>query len=87
MNFFRTKKFYIILAVVLAIVFISYRQYSAQNKAPVYETVQVQRGNLVQTVEATGQVETAGDLSLRFEVPGTMGQVQVKVGSGGRGGP
>ena len=87
MSFFKTKKFYIILAIILLVAFFGYRQYSAKNKAPVYETVQVQRGNLVQTVEATGQVETAGDLSLRFEVPGTMGQVQVKVGSGGRGGP
>lgn len=81
MSFFKTKKFYIILAVVLLVVFISYRQYRAQNKAPVYETVKVQRGNLIQTVEATGKVETAGDLSLRFEVPGTMGQVAVKEGA------
>ena len=81
MSFFKTKKFYIILAIILLVAFFGYRQYSAKNKAPVYETVQVQRGNLVQTVEATGKVETAGDLSLRFEVPGTMGQVQVLEGA------
>lgn len=81
MSFFKTKKFYIILAVILLVGFLSYRQYQNKNRPPVYETVKVQRGTLVQTVEATGKVETAGDLSLRFEVPGTMGQVAVEEGA------
>ena len=81
MNFFKTKKFYILLAVVVVGGLIVYGQVKKANKPTEYETVAVQRGDLQQTVEATGKVESQSDLSLRFEVPGAVASVNVAAGA------
>lgn len=80
MSFFKSKKFYVILAVVIVVGFIGVRQYQKANQPPVYETTKVTRGDLKQTVEATGKIKSATDLSLRFETAGTMETVAVKEG-------
>ncbi|KKQ40535.1 MAG: Efflux transporter, RND family, MFP subunit [Candidatus Magasanikbacteria bacterium GW2011_GWA2_37_8] len=80
MPFYKTKKFYIIVGVVLLVVLIGYSQYKKTHQAPVYETTSVLRGNLKQTVEATGKLQSANDLALRFEVPGTLADIKVKEG-------
>lgn len=81
MNFFKTKKFYILLAVVVVGGLVVYGQVKKANKPTEYETVAVQRGDLQQTVEATGKVESQSDLSLRFEVPGAVASVNVAAGA------
>lgn len=80
MSLFKTKKFYIGLVLVLAVAgFVFYRRNLAK-QAPIYETAKVEQGVLVQSVDATGQLQSANDLSLRFEIPGILGEVKVKEG-------
>ncbi len=81
MGIFKLKKFYIILAVVLVGGVVVYGQIKKANKPTEYETVKVGRGDLVQTVEATGKVESQSDLSLRFEVPGVIERINVIAGA------
>ena len=81
MSFFKSKKFWIPLILVVVIVIFVYRNYAGKSAAPQYETVKVAQGPLVQTVEATGKITSLDDLSLRFEVPGTLGAINVKEGS------
>lgn len=59
---------------------IGYGQYKKATTPPSYETVKVMRGSLKQTVEATGAVKSADDLSLRFEYSGKVNEVKVKEG-------
>jgi HlyD family secretion protein len=48
--------------------------------APDYETLRVDRGNLVSTVSATGAIEPEGQVSLVFRGAGRVGEVLVKEG-------
>lgn len=80
MNIFKTKKFYIIAGLMVVASLIVYGRVKQANKPPQYETVQVERGDLQQSVEATGKVESQNDLSLRFEVPGVVAAVNVTAG-------
>ncbi len=80
MSFFKTKKFYILLGVVVLVGGVGYSQYKKAHTPPSYETVKVVRGDLTQTVEPTGKIEAVDDLSLRFELPGIIDSVNVKEG-------
>ncbi|PIT88026.1 MAG: hypothetical protein COU29_04455 [Candidatus Magasanikbacteria bacterium CG10_big_fil_rev_8_21_14_0_10_36_32] len=80
MKIFKTKKFYIILVVILIVVAIGYNQYKKANQPIQYETAKVKLGDVIQTVEATGKVESSTELSLRFEISGTLDSVNVKEG-------
>lgn len=81
MSMFKTKKFYIIAVVVLIIGAIVYSRFKKANQPVEYETVKAQKGDLTQTVEATGKVESQSDLSLRFEIPGVISSINVKAGA------
>jgi RND family efflux transporter MFP subunit len=81
MNIFKTRKFYIIAVLVLIVGAIVYGRFKKANQPVQYETVKAQKGNLTQTVEATGKVESQSDLSLRFEIPGLISGVNVKAGA------
>lgn len=86
LSFLRKKKFYLILVGVVLVLLIAWGYYKKANTLVEYETATVERGNLVQTVEVTGKVESVTDLSLRFEIPGTVDTIktventQVKAG-------
>ncbi len=77
LSFLRTKKFYLILGGVIIVGLIGWNSYRKANMPVEYETVKVERGNLVQTVEVTGKIESVTDLSLRFEIPGTVDAIKV----------
>lgn len=81
MSIFKTKKLYIILAALAIVGFIIYGRAKNSNKPPEYETVKVERVDLVQNVEATGKVESLSDLSLRFETQGVIERVNVVEGA------
>ena len=50
------------------------------DSASQYETAKVLRGNLVQTVDATGKVESADEIGLRFESSGKISNIYKQVG-------
>lgn len=81
MSMFKKKKFYVILAVIIILIGgVAYAYRQKANQAPVYETAVVERGSLAQTVDATGKIKAAEDLSLHFETSGTVDKVNVKEG-------
>jgi RND family efflux transporter MFP subunit len=77
---FKSKKTWIVLAVIVLILIIVFSSLSGGKKTSKYETAKVERGNLVQTVDATGKVESANDLSLHFDGMGIVENVRVKEG-------
>ncbi len=50
------------------------------NKGPFYETVAVERGDVVQTVEVTGQMKPQSRIDLSFKTSGKLQTLNVKVG-------
>lgn len=80
MTIFKLKKFYLILILLVAAGGYGYSRYQKSKLPPAYDTVKVERGSLIQSVDATGQIQSANDLSLRFEIPGILSSVNVKEG-------
>lgn len=80
MSLFKTKKFYIILLFI--VVFVGYGLYrrNLAKQLPAYETAKVDQGTLKQSVDATGQIQSANEVSLKFEIPGILSEVRVKEG-------
>ena len=81
LKIFKKKKFWIIL--VVALVIIGLISYGLLNKKPTvsYTTEAVKYGNLVQTVSATGMVESAHEIILNFKIPGKITSLPFKEGS------
>lgn len=78
-SFFRKKAFWIPAIIALLIVgyFVAAR---TGKQGPFYETRKVEKGNLVQTVEVTGEVKPEARLNLGFKSAGALERVYVKVG-------
>jgi HlyD family secretion protein len=79
MSFYKQKKFYAIVIVGLIVAFVAYGRFKAPAE-PQYDTVKVMRGDLIQTVDATGKIESSEDLKLNFEMSGTVGRILVNEG-------
>jgi HlyD family secretion protein len=79
-KWYKNKKFYIIGAIVLVLVIIIISKVGGGEKGPQYEFVTVERGALSQTVDATGNVESANELDLRFETSGRVAKVYKQAG-------
>lgn len=77
---FKSKKTWIILAAIVLVLIVAFSFLFSGKKASKYETVKVARGELVQTVDATGKVESANNLSLHFDGMGIVENVRVKEG-------
>lgn len=77
-KWYKNKKFYIILGIFF-IGLIIYNLINKANQEPQYETVKVMKGTLIQTVDATGNVESADELDLRFETVGKITKIYKKV--------
>lgn len=80
MSFYKQKKFYVIIVVGLIVALVAYGRFKAPT-GPQYDTVKVMRGDLVQTVDATGKIESSQDLKLNFEMSGTVGRILVSEGA------
>lgn len=74
-----TKKNIIIIAAVLLVVAIAFLNFSKKPE-PKYTTAEVTRGEILQTVSATGAVEAAKKLDLNFVNSGKVQEIDVKVG-------
>ncbi|MFH0857743.1 MAG: efflux RND transporter periplasmic adaptor subunit [Candidatus Magasanikbacteria bacterium] len=68
------KRFWFYAALVLFFIIssIAFAKYRESKKPLQYETAKVEKGTLVQTVDATGNVNSANELDLRFEMNGTI---------------
>ncbi len=78
--FIKKKKFYIPAIIIILIVGYSFVSASRNKKGPEYQTTNVAREDLRQTVETTGNIESANDLDLHFELSGTLTDLRVKEG-------
>ena len=76
---FKSKKFWIISAIVLVVVVAVILSFSNKQEdySSKYEMVEVERGDLVQTVEAAGTVKAENEVSLHFETNGTLEGIYV----------
>jgi len=77
---FKLSKKLVIISVIILIVVIAIFQFFGKSKAPLYETSKVEKGNLIQTVDATGKIQSVEDLSLHFETIGKVANINVKEG-------
>lgn len=80
MSLFKTKKFYAGLVIVLALAGYGLYRHNVAKNTVAYETTKVEQGTLLQTVDATGQIQSANDVSLKFEIPGILSAVNIKEG-------
>ncbi len=75
----KRKSTYVILALIAGSVF--WYQYNRSKSAqPEYETAAVERRDLIQSVEVTGEIKPAERIELAFDRNGTVAKISVKVG-------
>ncbi|MBU0596835.1 hypothetical protein KKA94_01600, partial [Patescibacteria group bacterium] len=79
-KWYKRKLFYVLAVVGLLIASIVYGQIKKANQPPSYETIKVEKGIISQTVDATGNVESANELDLRFESSGRIGHIYKQTG-------
>lgn len=79
-KWYKRKLFYVLAVIGLLIAFIVYGQIKKANQPPSYETIKVEKGTISQTVDATGNVESANELDLRFESSGRIGHIYKQTG-------
>jgi len=75
---FKSKKLWILVLAIIGVV-ILFSVFSGSEQSQ-YETIKAERGNLTQTVDVTGKVESANELSLNFEALGRIDSIRVEVG-------
>lgn len=80
MAFIKSKKIWLILGVIIAIIAIFAIKSGKSVTKPEYVTANVEKGDLVQTVSATGKVESASETNLNFRQSGALAKIFVKVG-------
>ncbi len=78
-KFLKRKSTYIIL-VILVVIGGWYMYSRSQSGKVTYETAAVEKGDLKQTVEVTGEIKPAARIELAFKNSGTIQAVNVKVG-------
>ena len=78
-KWYKRKLVYIGIPLILIILVIVFIQIQKANKPVEYDTVKVKMGDLVQTVDATGNVESADELDLRFEASGRVGKIYKQI--------
>ncbi len=76
---FKSKRTWIILVILVIAAIVGFSFLGAK-KTSKYESAKVTKGNLVQTVDATGKIESLNDLSLHFDGVGIVESVRVKEG-------
>jgi len=77
---FKLSKKTIIISIIILIVITVIFQFFNGEKPALYETVKVEKGNLVQTVDVSGKIKSSQDLSLHFEAMGKVSRIYVKEG-------
>lgn len=79
MKLLKKKSFWAVLAVLAVIIVLLIMQKTRPAKEELV-TAKAMRGNLIQTVSATGQVESASETNLNFSITGRLTGLLVKAG-------
>lgn len=76
---FFSKKVVIVGSIIIAFILIVvvYQAFFKEKESP-YVTQKIEKGDLVQTVSATGTVESASELKLNFQIAGKIAEIKVK---------
>lgn len=77
-NIFKSRKI-IILAIIIVILIIG-AIIAKPKKQPEYTLFEVKKGTLVQSVDATGKIESADRIELNFKTTGRIARIYVKIG-------
>lgn len=75
-----SKKIWIIIVIIIIAIGFLIFSFFNQEKVVNYETLEVLRGNLVQTVDATGEIKSKNDIFLNFEMNGIIDNIYVTEG-------
>ncbi len=70
----------IVIILLIAGGYFGYKNYAAKNQAPVYQTAQVQKETLINSVTASGNITTANNVSITIQAAGVVKEVLVKNG-------
>ncbi|MFH1946802.1 MAG: efflux RND transporter periplasmic adaptor subunit [Candidatus Magasanikbacteria bacterium] len=79
-KWYKRKMLYFLIVVFLLVGSGIYAKFFKPEPPIEYETVKVKKGFLEQTVDATGNIESANEISLRFEVTGKVASVLKNIG-------
>ena len=74
------KKQFLIIYFIIIIVIVAGVIYFKSRNNPAYDTLTVERGNIVQVVSATGRVKPSQSVDLSFEKSGRVGKINASVG-------
>jgi RND family efflux transporter MFP subunit len=74
------RKFIIPLILVFVLVFLRLKVFSNKQQQPQYQTAQVEKGSLIVTVTASGQVSAANSATVDTEASGVVSKIYVKNG-------
>ena len=75
-----SSKIFWMVSIILVIGGGAFGQFLISNKKIEYITEKVVRGNVIQTVAATGQVKSASDIKLNFKITGELNSLNYQVG-------
>jgi HlyD family secretion protein len=75
------KKSITIGAAIVVVALVAWKVFSTPKSPITYETQAAERGEISQTVEATGEVVSSEDVELTFEVPGRLKTITATVGA------
>lgn len=70
----------IFIILLLVAGYFGYKNIASKNQAPIYQTAQAQKGSLINTVTASGQVTTANNVNITIQASGVVKEVFVKNG-------
>ena len=74
------RKWFWIPTLLVAILIIASLVFGGGGEDQTIATAHIERGDLTQTIDASGSIESLEDIDLAFEVPGTLAAVYVEVG-------
>ena len=74
------KKKTVMLFSVLVIILVGWKVFGSKSAKIQYQTSQVERGTLINTVSASGNISTVGNISILTQATGTIKNVYVKNG-------
>lgn len=76
----RRKKITLIVIIILVMAVVAIGILQSSQKEPEYTTIMVERGELKQSVDATGKVESAEKIDLNFKTTGRIQEILVQAG-------